>query len=338
MPSSAVRAKPWIFFIFIWSLLNILSQLPIDEEQNTDNDHHNDSHEDRRAGQLLVVQALEHIVHEMLQQIQRVVGVIACQQIHLPEHLEGVDHRQNRNKQNGGGQIRHLDAEEGAERTGTVQGRRLRDLLGDARQGGHEEDHIVSHVLPQIEKHDGQLAEIAFEPVDGGAAPGDEPFVDHAVVVEQNLPDQHDGGDGHHQRADEDRAEQALHGDLLHEEDSKQKGDDHRQRHGDQGKGGRIGRGPPEGRILKQGNEIGQPHEIARYGVIHQAVVDHHKERCEKKYADADQAGHKKPPGAAHLFDSGCIPALPVGAAVGSLLFGYFHHGLFSQNGCPKWA
>ena len=117
--------------------------------------------------------------------------------------------------------------------------------------------------------------------------------------------------------------------DWIDKQNGNQKREDHRQRHGDQRKGGRVGRCPSKGHIPEKGSEVRQSNEIAGHGIVHHTVINHHQKGDEEEDADTDKAGHKEPPGAAHLSEPGLILTPAVLLAVDLVYFRFRHNLLF---------
>ena len=124
---------------------------------------------------------LEHVVHEMLEHIQPVVWVIAREQINFTEDLERVDDGQDRDEQDGRGEIAQLDVEEDIAARRAVQLRRLDQLLRDIVERGHEQNHVIAEVFPEEQADDDDHAVVGFQPVDLVRAENHEEFIDDAV-------------------------------------------------------------------------------------------------------------------------------------------------------------
>ena len=89
----------------------------------------------------------------------------------------------------------------GLQRCCALQPRHLQQLIGNAGQGCHEQDHIISKILPQKQDYDNNDGIAGLQPVNLLYAEDSQKIIDCTVIMEQYLPDQHDGGYRYHHGA-----------------------------------------------------------------------------------------------------------------------------------------
>lgn len=159
-------------------------------------------------------------------------------------------------------------------------------LLRDVRQRGHEEDHVVAEVLPEEEREYDDLAVFGLYPVYLGDAEEGRELVDDAVVAEEHLPDEHDGGHGDHHGAQEEGAELALERYPRLQQHGEPQREDYRQRHRKGRERGRVLGRVPEGRVLEERDEVVQEHELRVYGIAYHGVVHHDAEGQDEEDED----------------------------------------------------
>ena len=232
----------------------------------------------------------------MLHHVKPVVGVIAGEKIDLAEDLERVDDGQDRHEQHRRGQVPELDVEELVRRRRALDLRDLKQLARDIAERGHEQDHVVSEVFPQKQHNNDDHAVIRFQPVDLVRAEHGQKFVHDAVIVEQHLPDEDDGRDGHHHGAEEKRAELALERNarLEHQRQSQRQHD--RQRHGKAGERERVFDRDLERAVLPDVDIVFETRKAVVGQTRGEGIVDDDQKRDNIKRQHAEKAR----PGEAH--------------------------------------
>ena len=232
----------------------------------------------------------------MLHHVKPVVGVITGEQVNFPEDLERVDDGQNRHEQHCRRQVPELDVEELIRRRRALDLRNLEQLTRDIAERGHEQDHVVSEVFPQKQHDNDDHAVIRFQPVDLVRAEHGEKFIDDAVIVEQHLPDEDDGRDGHHHGAEEERAELALERNARLEHQRQSQRQHNRQRHGKAGERERILDRNLERAVLPDVDIVFEARKAVVGQTRGEGIVDDDQERDDIKRQHAEKAW----PGEAH--------------------------------------
>ena len=147
----------------------------------------------------------------MLQQVKILKGIIACQQIHLSEKLEGVYQREDSYKKDSRRKIPELYVQKPVQGACALQLRNLKAVTGDIIERRKEKYHVVAQIFPQKQKNDHHKALAGFHPVNWLCL---EPFAKHriegTVIVKHYLPYQHDGSHGNHHGAEEKCSEHTF--------------------------------------------------------------------------------------------------------------------------------
>ena len=115
----------------------------------------------KAGGHVLIIELLEHVVHIVLQRINRVVRICARDEIDLFENLERIDPRQHEHQKRRRRNQRQRNAESAGHKSRALQRRILIQRLRNGLQRRQKDDEAEAQIFPEEHQHDRQAQRAA---------------------------------------------------------------------------------------------------------------------------------------------------------------------------------
>ena len=173
---------------------------------------------------------------------------------------------------------------ENLKRSGTLQHRNLKNILGNAAQGRHKQNHVVAQIFPQKKNHNHHLGKGGIEPVHLVSLKKHKNLVHHPVIMKQYLPDQNYRCNGHHHGTQKKRPELTPERNFTFQHHGQHQRQYHCQRHRYKRKRHGIAGSLFKGVILEHRDKVVKKYKLPADGVIHHRIEYYnHKGQHEKQ-------------------------------------------------------
>ena len=228
--------------------------------------------EDRRRGDVLIVQLGEVVVQEVLEHIDCLVRVVSVEKIALAEDLQGVHHREDEREEQSRRDVRDRDPDRLLKRVRPVDPRGLDHALVHPGQGGEHQHHVQSAVLPEEDEQQG---------------------VKRREGRNVSIPQHDDGRGGQDHRQEQGGLDERKPCRKPDEQEGEDQGNRHRQRNGEDGELPHVLHRQLEVFVLEQPLEVVEPDELLREGVFREGVIERIDEGDDEEGEEAREGGEQ---------------------------------------------